>query len=255
MAERYAIAKNLTPEGSAAVPELVQKKVARNESLSKEKAEALAAAKKSRQARRHGLKMNAMKFEKEYRLAERHLVNMRREAKAAGKFFVEPEAKLIFCMRIVGINKLSPKPRKILQLLRLRQLHNGVFLKVNKPIINMLKYIAPYVTFGYPNLKTVRELIYKRAYGKVNKCRVPLTDNEIINDALGEYGIAGMEDLIHEIYTVGPNFKQANNFLWPFKLSSPRGGFVAKRHGYAEPKGGDWGNREEEINELLRRMN
>merc|ERR1719265_1083993 len=84
----------MTPEGSAAVPELVQKKVARNESLSKEKAEALAAAKKSRQARRHGLKMNAMKFEKEYRLAERHLVNMRREAKAAGKFFVEPEAKL-----------------------------------------------------------------------------------------------------------------------------------------------------------------
>ena len=43
--------------------------------------------------------------------------------------------------------------------------------------------------------------------------------------------------------------------LRPFKLCSPRGGFVSKRHGYAEPKGGDWGNREEEINELIRRMN
>merc|ERR1712159_634917 len=120
-------------------------------------------------------------------MEQAHLVSMRREAKAAGQFFVEPEAKLIFCMRIVGINKLSPKPRKILQLLRLRQLHNGVFLKVNKP-----KYIAPYVTFGYPNLKTVKELIYKRGYGKVNKCRIPLMDNDIISKALGEYGIHGM---------------------------------------------------------------
>merc|ERR1712118_466657 len=103
---------------------------------------------------------------------------------------------------------ISPKPRKILQLLRLRQLHNGVFLKVNRPIINMLRYVATYVTFGYPNLKSVRELIYKRGYGKVNKCRIPLTDNEIIQKELGEKsGINGMEDLVHEIYTVGPNFK------------------------------------------------
>merc|ERR1712167_215254 len=100
---------------------------------------------------------------------------MRRQAKMENKFFVEPEAKLLFCIRIVGINKLSPKPRKILQLLRLRQLHNGVFLKVNRPIINMLRYIAPYVTFGYPNLRSVRELVYKRGFGKVNKQRVPLS--------------------------------------------------------------------------------
>ena len=25
---------------------------------------------------------------------------------------------------------------------------------------------------------------------------------------------------MHEIYTVGPHFKEASNFLWPFKLSS-----------------------------------
>merc|ERR1712098_1026766 len=165
----------------------------------------------------------------------------------------EPDAKLIFCMRITGINKMSPKPRKILQLLRLRQLHNGVFLKVNRPIINMLRYVAPYVTFGYPNLKSVRELIYKRGFGKVNKCRIPLTDNEIIQGALGEQGINGMEELIHEIYTVGPNFKQANNFLWPFKLSSPLGGMRKKTTHFVE--GGDHGNREEFINRFIRKMN
>merc|ERR1711898_33429 len=162
-------------------------------------------------------------------------------------------ARLIFCIRIAGINKLSLKPRKILQLLRLRQLHNGVFLKVNRPIINMLRYVAPYVTFGYPNLKTVRELVYKRGFGKVNKQRVPLTDNSIIEGALGKYGIVCIEDLIHEIYTVGPNFKSASNFLWPFKLSSPTGGYSQKGISFTE--GGDYGNRDGKINALVRQMN
>merc|ERR1712046_409877 len=114
-------------------------------------------------------------------------------------------------------------PRKVLQLLRLKQLHNGVFLKVNKPILQMLKNVQPYVTYGYPSLKTVRELVYKRGFGKINKQRIPLSDNAIIEENLGKHGIHGVEDLIHEIYTVGPHFKQASNFLWTFKLSAPRG--------------------------------
>merc|ERR1719218_483002 len=228
MAERYAISKNLTAEGGAAVPELIQKKVARNDKLIKEKKAAIEKLRTERKARRSALKERTEKYEKEYAEETKHLVAMRRQAKMENKFFVEPEAKLIFCIRIVGINKLSPKPRKILQLLRLRQLHNGVFLKVNKPIINMLKYIAPYVTFGYPTLKTIRDLIYKRGFAKVNKQRIPLTDNEIVSQALGKYGIHGVEDMVHELFTVGPNFKQVSNFLWPFKLSSPRGGFVLK---------------------------
>jgi hypothetical protein len=40
--------------------------------------------------------------------------------------------------------------------------------------------VEPYIAWGYPNLKTVRELIYKRGYGKVDGNRVPLTDNRIV---------------------------------------------------------------------------
>jgi large subunit ribosomal protein L7e len=53
--------------------------------------------------------------------------------------------------------------------------------------------------------------------------------------------------------TVGPHFKEANNFLWPFKLKAPLGGLKKKRNHYVE--GGDAGNREDYINELIRRMN
>ena len=148
---------------------------------------------------------------------------------------------------------MHPKTRKILQLLRLRQINNAVFLKANKAIMNMLRKVEPYVAYGYPNLKTVKELIYKRGYGKVNKSRLPLTDNSIIEDNLGKHDIICIEDLVHEIFTVGPAFKEANNFLWPIKLSSPKGGFIKKRLHYIE--GGDAGNREEKINKLIRQMN
>ena len=49
-----------------------------------------------------------------------------------------------------------------------------------------------------------------------------------------------MEDLIHEIFTVGPNFKQASNFLWPFKLNSPNGGFHKRKFKHFI-EGGDLG--------------
>lgn len=41
--------------------------------------------------------------------------------------------------------------------------------QVNKATTNMLRRVEPYVTWGTPNLKTVRELIYKRGYGKVRE--------------------------------------------------------------------------------------
>jgi hypothetical protein len=64
----------------------------------------------------------------------------------------------------------------------------------------------------------------KHEYGKVNKQWIPLTNNAVIKETLGKYDILFVEDLVHEIITAGPNFKQASNFLWPFKLSNPTGG-------------------------------
>jgi len=121
----------------------------------------------------------------------------------------------------------------------------------------MLFLIEPFVTYGEPNLKSVRELLYKRGFGKVNKQRIPLTDNSIIANTLGQCTnnrVICIEDLIHEIVTCGANFKECNNFLWPFKLSAPLGGYTKhKKTHFSE--GGDHGNREEMINALIRRMN
>ncbi|KAJ1504146.1 60S ribosomal protein L7 [Coelomomyces lativittatus] len=185
---------------------------------------------------------------------EREKIRLRRAAKSSNKLYVEAEPKLAFVIRIKGINKIPPKPRKVLQLLRLIQINNGVFVRLTKATLEMLKLVEPYVAYGTPNLKTVRELIYKRGFGKIRGQRIPLSDNKLIEAALRKYDILCIEDLIHEIFTVGPNFKYANNFLWPFKLSSPTGGFRKRKFKHFI-EGGDFGNREEFINKLVRQMN
>lgn len=154
------------------------------------------------------------------------------------------------------MNGIAPKPRKILQLLRLLQINNGVFIRNTKATAQMLRLVEPYVAYGVPNLKTIRTLLYKRGYAKIDRQRIPLSDNNLIEKSLGaKHDLLCMEDLVHEISTVGPAFKQANNFLWPFKLSSPTGGFRGRKFlNFAESPLGDCGNRGEYINQLIQRM-
>jgi len=235
------------------VPESILKKRKRDEDWSAKKLEATEAAKKKAKASRATIFKRAEQYVKEYRDKEADLIRLKREAKAKGGFHVEAEAKLAFVVRLRGINDMHPKTRKILQLLRLRQINNGVFMKINKATLMMLRRVEPYIMWGYPNLKTVKELIYKRGFGKVDKCRIPLTDNSVIEKVLGKHDIICIEDLIHEIYTVGPHFKEANCFLWPFQLSSPLGGLTKKRIHYIE--GGEAGCREDKINDVVRKMN
>ncbi|XP_074561777.1 large ribosomal subunit protein uL30y-like [Curcuma longa] len=242
-----------TEEAKKVIPESVLKKRKREEQWALAKKQELAVKKKKSRENRKLIFARAQQYAKEYETQEKELISLKREARMKGGFYVSPEPKLLFIIRIRGINAMHPKTRKILQLLRLRQIFNGVFLKVNKATINMLRRVEPYVTYGYPNLKSVRELIYKRGYGKLNKQRIPFTDNSVIEKGLGKCNIMCIEDLVHEIMTVGPHFRQANNFLWPFKLKAPLGGLKKKRNHYVE--GGDAGNREDYINELIRRMN
>ncbi|CED83357.1 60s ribosomal protein l7 [Phaffia rhodozyma] len=237
-----------------AVPETLLKKRRSTEKTREEKLAKAAEARKTKRAKRQVIFKRAEQYVKEYTTAEKEEIRLRREARASGDFYVSAQPKVYLVVRIRGINEIAPKPRKILQLLRLLQINNAVFVKVTKATAQMLKLVEPYVTYGEPNLAAVRSLIYKRGYGKVLKQRIPLSENSIIEKALGEKGIICIEDLVHEIVTGGPNFKAASNFLWPFKLSSPTGGWRARKFtGYVE--GGDEGLRESGINALIKQMN
>ncbi|KAH8043979.1 hypothetical protein JL720_17236 [Aureococcus anophagefferens] len=201
------------------VPESVLKKRRTQAAIATEQEAAATKAKAAAAAKKEVTFKRAEKYMAEYKAAENDAIRLRREAKAANSIYVPPEGKLAFVIRIRGIIGMSPKF---------------------------------YIAYGEPNLKSVRECIYKRGYGKVNKKRVPIDNNAVAEDVLGKHDIICAEDLIHEIYTVGPHFREAANFLWPVKLSSPTGGFKAKLLHYNE--GGDAGYRGEKIHELVKKM-
>jgi len=233
-------------------PESFKKKQAAQTALATAAAAAAVQAKKDRKVKRTEAYNKAAKYVQEYRAIATQRVRMHRQAKAAGNHFVDAEAKLLFVVRIRGLADMHPKTKKIMGLMRLIQNNMGVFMKSSKAATEMLKRVEPYLSYGYPTLKSVRELIYKRGFGKIDKQRLPLLDNQVVENGLGKYGITCMEDLVHEIYTVGPHFREANNFLWPFKLRPAKGGQAKKRLGFCE--GGQAGNREENMNSLIQRM-
>jgi len=235
-------------------PESVLKKQKAQAKIAKAAKEAQVAAKKSKVTDKAEFIANAVKYQAEYAGLEKAAIDNRRMAKAKGGFYVPPMAKLALVIRIRGIIGVSPKAKKVMRLFRLRQIHNATFVRLNEATIRMLRLIEPYCTYGYPTRATVEKLIYKRGFGKLNKQRIPISENRVIEEGLGAEGIRCTADLVHEIFLVGENFKKANNFLWPFKLSSPSGGFSKRTKLLHFMEGGEAGARGEEINKLVKRM-
>ncbi|GER48488.1 60S ribosomal protein L7 [Striga asiatica] len=97
---------------------------------------------------------------------------------------------------------------------------------------------------SYPNFKSVKDLIYKKGVIKDGKERVPLTDNNIVEQKLVQHDIICIEDIVKELVT---------NFLCPFMLNNPEKALHSKKKRFED--GGDSGDRVDHINELLSKMN
>nr|CAX70188.1 60S ribosomal protein L7 [Schistosoma japonicum] len=106
---------------------------------------------------------------------------------------------------------------------------------------------------GYPSLTVVRDMVMKRGRTMLGKHRHSI-DNKIIEEKLGHCGILCIEDIIHELVTIGPNFLAVQRFLCPFKLmSSSRDWMSGSRRCHARVDSLT-GFREEQLNEMIRRM-
>ncbi|ELR62676.1 hypothetical protein M91_16286, partial [Bos mutus] len=193
------------------------------------------AQKMLQQARQNLIYETAKHNHKEYRQIYRNEIQMARMAGKAGNFYVPVEPKWASVIRVRVISGVSPEDQKLLWLISICQIFNSTFVKLNKVSNNMLRIVEPYIAWGYPNLKSVNELICKCCYDQINMKQI------------------WHEDLIHEILTLEKCFKETNNFLWPFKLSFLGDGMKKKIMCFLE--GGDAGNRDKLINRLIRGMN
>ncbi|CAK9437385.1 uncharacterized protein LODBEIA_P17630 [Lodderomyces beijingensis] len=167
-----------------------------------------------------------------------------------GKVQDQGEYKLLFLIRIPNHTKGLKIPKKayqILQVLKLTQSNTGVFIKANEATIRLLGLIAPYVIIGQPSISSIRKLFQKRAQIKelvkdnadddepesksksseqpVEKT-IKLDNNQVVEDKFGDnIGWICIEDLIHEIVTMGPDFVKITGWLEPFKLNAPVNGW------------------------------
>ncbi|KAL0078561.1 ribosomal protein L30, ferredoxin-like fold domain-containing protein [Phycomyces blakesleeanus] len=187
---------------------------------------------------------------------ERETTRLRRQrVKAKQSRAVPDENKLLFVLRHKSTPTLHPSVRKAFQKLRLTSLNTGVFVKLNEKSAPMLQAIEPYVVFGEPTLKTVRDLLIKRGYAKVKGKRTAISDNAMVEEALGKQNIICLEDMIHEIVNVGEHFDAVNKFLFPFKLSSPVKGWRQRRLKEIMDKSEGVDQEGDDINKMVEAMN
>uniref|UniRef100_A0A2K6GM40 Large ribosomal subunit protein uL30 n=1 Tax=Propithecus coquereli TaxID=379532 RepID=A0A2K6GM40_PROCO len=133
------------------------------------------------------------------------------------------------------------------------KIFSGVFVRVTPQSLKLLRMVEPYVTWGFPNLKSVWELILKRGQAKVKNKTIPLTDNTVIEEHLGKFGVICLEDLIHEIAFPGKHFQEISWFLHPFQLSVAHHA-TKNKVGFLKEMGSP-GYRGERINQLIRQLN
>jgi large subunit ribosomal protein L7e len=163
-------------------------------------------------------------------------------------------APYVFVIRIREDAGVPPKcVLDILKQLRLKEPNTGVFVRYTPATKKYLHLVEPWVVYGKPSDGIVKDLLERRSYGRVNGERVPLSDNTIIENALGkDHGLICMEDLVHELIQAGDMFEIVAKFLCPFPLSASRSKF--EKNLLALKQGKDYGDKGEQIDEYIKQM-
>ncbi len=78
-----------------------------------------------------------------------------------------------------------------------------------------------YIYYGVPTPEIISTLVHKKAHIKQNKTYVPLNNNAVVEDVLGEHGLICVEDIV-EVLVKGKDdarFVQVNDFIAPFRVN------------------------------------
>ncbi|KAL8269637.1 hypothetical protein Esti_006436 [Eimeria stiedai] len=168
-----------------------------------------------------------------------------------------PEAR-IYC--VVRNNRKGgcKQTREALASLGLTQQYKCTLIANDEHANSTLRKVAPFVFYGLPKLETIRRLFLTRhadpppciaaaavvaggaavvalpdgvvvACGACCRGRMrteeegesqPISNNVMIEDAFGSMGIVCLEDLIQEVFTCGPHFRQIMEKIGTFQLAN-----------------------------------
>ncbi|THV05944.1 hypothetical protein K435DRAFT_849400 [Dendrothele bispora CBS 962.96] len=148
-------------------------------------------------AKRKVIFKRAESYVKEYLAKEKEETWLKRAARSAGEFYVPSQPKVYFVVRIHGTTKLPPNLAKSCNSYVSCSSTTVYSLRSQKQPNKCLDLLSPMSLMGY---------------GKVDKQRILLSNNAVIEEALGKYNILSIEDLNHEIFTAGDfgNFQKTS---------------------------------------------
>uniref|UniRef100_A0A0V0J9H4 60S ribosomal protein L7 n=2 Tax=Schistocephalus solidus TaxID=70667 RepID=A0A0V0J9H4_SCHSO len=254
--EMSAEESSLAPKARARLPTLPVKLLKRRKQVNKDVIKQQ--RKRSTEIRKRAQKQKQLFhrpafFISRARRSARDESRLLRSTKKRPPIEVPNRERLGIVIRIFGDSGLAPESYQILSLLRLHSKNQAVFVPISQAMLELLATVKPYVVWGYADLATTRNLIFKRGKTRVGGKTKSLT-NALVEEKLGQFGLICIEDIIHELTSLGPHLRDVLGFLAPFQVRPPTGdwiGTVKKTHHSFNQRSG---NRSEFISQLVNKM-
>jgi len=185
-----------------------------------------------------------------FKQTHKQQVNIRKRFKQQGKFKVSTEPNSLFVIRIKDGKSCPREIKNHLKLLKLETFLDACFVKNDQENRDILRTVEPWITFGYPTNKTIQQLILRR--GAAEPDRTALKSNVIVENNFAEVGLICIDDLLDVLFNGGEDFNAVNERVAVFKMGKPENNFEELRKRFKDQ--GEWGNREETINDLVVEM-
>ena len=153
--------------------------------------------------------------------------------------------KTLFVVRIRGGVDAQKTVEATLTMLRMERNNYATIIRESSSYTGMLRKAKDYLTWGEPDVETVKTLLEKR--GK------RVGDEKVTEESLKELGYESLDKLANAIVSGEVEFSQLNGIKPFFRMHPPKKGFkrTVKRP-YNDH--GELGYRGESINELIKRM-
>ena len=181
-----------------------------------------------------------------------------------------PLNSLVLVVRIKESRNATPQAQKILKELGLKEINNCAFVRASTQNLEKLLLIQNYVGYGAPTKTILEEIVRKRGYLKdKTQKRIPISDNVIVEELLGDKGIICVEDIIEAFWRCKGNeesYKAVKEAIWPIQLAPLKEpsdlantkhdatGRVIKKSTTRVHKGGYLGNMGAEINSFVAQL-
>jgi 60S ribosomal protein uL30 len=146
----------------------------------------------------------------------------------------------------------SPDVKAKLRELGLRSRNCGVFLKNDEQTLKDLRVVQPFCFWGPPTLQSVTDLLYKKAFLRAEDKEdgpVPLQDNRVIEERLGQFGMLCVEDLVEGVYQGQDALASVQGLLLPMKFAD-----IRTTHGLTKQVQHTYGDLKKDIDKQLDKL-